>query len=86
MAEYERIRALWPDHLGIARGKYLPAAYAAEGTFHCAAVFALGYDKDMTPAPGSFMLDGFPDEHERDRKSTRLNSSHSDRSRMPSSA
>lgn len=61
MAEYKRIRALWPDHLGIARGKYLPAEFAEQGTYHCAAVFALGYDKDMTPAPGSFMLEGFPD-------------------------
>ena len=24
-------------------------------------VFALGYDRDMTPAPGVMMLEGFPD-------------------------
>ncbi|HSL57439.1 MAG TPA: glutamine synthetase family protein [Acidimicrobiales bacterium] len=61
MADFDRVRVLWPDHLGIARGKYIPARHANRGTAHCAAVFALGYDKDMTPAPGSYMLEGFPD-------------------------
>ncbi len=58
---YDRIRVLWPDHLGIARGKYLPARLAHKGTSHCAAVFALSYDRSMVPAPGSFLLDGMPD-------------------------
>lgn len=61
MSDFDRIRVLWPDHLGIARGKYIPARHADRGTAHCAAVFALGFDKDMTPAPGSYMLEGFPD-------------------------
>lgn len=59
--EYKRIRALWPDHLGIPRGKYLPSAYAANGTFHCMGLFSLGYDRQMTPAPGTMMLEGLPD-------------------------
>jgi len=63
MSDYARIRVLWPDHLGIARGKYLPAHLAERGTSHCTAVFALGYDRQMTPAPGSRMLEGFPDMH-----------------------
>ncbi|RMH78982.1 MAG: glutamine synthetase [Actinomyces sp.] len=61
MSEYDRIRVLWPDHLGIARGKYIPARHAERGTNHCVSTFALGFDKDMVPAPGSYMLEGFPD-------------------------
>jgi glutamine synthetase len=63
MTDHDRIRVLWPDHLGLARGKYLPAHLAEHGTNHCTAVFALGYDRGMTPAPGSGMLEGFPDLH-----------------------
>ena len=61
MADYDRIRVLWPDHLGLARGKYLPIRYAEQGAFHCMALFALGYDRTMTPAPGTRMLEGLPD-------------------------
>jgi glutamine synthetase len=63
MTDHDRIRVLWPDHLGLARGKYLPARLAEHGTNHCTAVFALGYDRSMVPAPGSGMLEGFPDLH-----------------------
>jgi glutamine synthetase len=59
--EYDRIRVLFPDHLGIARGKYLPARLAHKGTGHCTALFGLSYDRSMVPAPGSFLLDGLPD-------------------------
>lgn len=60
--EYERVRLLWPDHLGLARGKYLPAATAAEGTAHCLALFALDYDRSMdVEAPGARVLQGLPD-------------------------
>ena len=52
---------LWPDHLGLARGKYLPARLAHKGTSHCVCVFALGYDRSMVPAPGAYLLDGLPD-------------------------
>ena len=61
MDEYRRIRALWPDHLGLARGKYLPISVADEGTRHCISVFALGYDREMTPSPGAYVLEGLPD-------------------------
>lgn len=61
MTEYDRIRVLWPDHLGIPRGKYLPARLAERGTAHCASTFALGYDRSMIPAPGSYLLDGLKD-------------------------
>ena len=58
---YKRIRALFPDHLGLARGKYLPANLAAKGTRHCITLFALGFDRSMVPAPGARLLEGLPD-------------------------
>jgi glutamine synthetase len=63
MADYDRIRVLWPDHLGLARGKYLPVRYADRGAYHCMALFSLGYDREMTPSPASRMLEGLPDLH-----------------------
>jgi glutamine synthetase len=63
MTEHDRVRILWPDHLGIARGKYLPAHLASKGTGHAAAVFSLGYGRSFEPTPGSFILEGFPDLH-----------------------
>lgn len=63
MTEYQRIRMMWPDHLGLARGKYLPADLAAEGTGHCVTTFALGYDRSMIPAPGAYLLEGLIDVH-----------------------
>jgi hypothetical protein len=38
-SEFNRLRVLWPDHLGLARGKYVPASLAEHGT-------------DTAPAPG----------------------------------
>ncbi len=61
MTDYDRIRVLWPDHLGLARGKYLPTHLAHKGTAHCATTFALGYDRSMIPAPGGFLLEGLRD-------------------------
>ncbi|WP_419849128.1 glutamine synthetase family protein [Candidatus Poriferisocius sp.] len=61
MSDYDRIRVLWPDHLGLARGKYLPIHLAEYGTGHCVSVFALGYDRSMIPAPGAYLLEGLPD-------------------------
>src|ERR1035437_10102235 len=29
---FERVRVLWPDHLGLARGKYVPASLAQNGS------------------------------------------------------
>ncbi len=63
MSEFDRIRVLWPDHLGLARGKYLPTHLAAKGSGHAAAVFSLQYNRDFAPAPGSFIDAGFPDLH-----------------------
>ena len=60
-ATYDRIRVLFPDHLGLARGKYLPIEHADRGTAHCISLFALGFDREMTPHEGSHMLSGLPD-------------------------
>ena len=61
MTDWDRVRVLWPDHLGLARGKYVSARLAHKGTSHCVCVFALGYDRSMVPAPGAYLLDGLPD-------------------------
>lgn len=60
--EYQRVRLLWPDHLGLARGKYLPVATAEAGTAHCMALFSQDYDGEMdAEAPGTHLMDGLPD-------------------------
>lgn len=59
---FDRVRVLWPDHLGLARGKYVPASLAERGTHHCTGTWALGYDRGMTPeTAGSYWNDGLPD-------------------------
>lgn len=61
--DHERVRLVFPDHLGLARGKYLPAHLASKGTGHCATLYGLGYDRSMVPAPGSYLLEGLIDVH-----------------------
>jgi len=61
--EFDRVRVMFPDHLGLARGKYLPSHLAAKGTGHCATIWGLGYDRSMVPAPGSYLLEGLIDVH-----------------------
>jgi glutamine synthetase len=61
MTAYKRIRALFPDHLGLARGKHIPGHHGARGTRHCITLFALAFDRTMTPAPGAKLLEGLPD-------------------------
>ncbi len=57
---YERLRLLWPDHLGLARGKYLPGHTKSE-TGHCIALFTLGFDREMIPHDGGMFWEGLPD-------------------------
>jgi glutamine synthetase len=58
----DRVRVLWPDHLGLPRGKYVPANLADRGVRHCTGTWALGYDREMTPyTPGSGWELGLPD-------------------------
>ncbi len=61
-SSFDRVRVLWPDHLGLARGKYVPASLADRGTHHCTGTWALGYDRVMTPeTTGSHWSEGLPD-------------------------
>lgn len=59
--ERSRVRVLWPDHLGLARGKYLPADSRHASTNHCVGVFSQHFDRRTSYAPGSGFEDGFPD-------------------------
>ena len=59
--EFDRLRLLWPDHLGLARGKYLTPEKAHSGTAHCITLFTLGFDREMTPHDGGFFWQGLPD-------------------------
>ena len=59
--DFARVRPLWPDHLGLARGKYVPGHLAANGTGFCVTTFALAYDRDLIDAPGAHLLDGLKD-------------------------
>lgn len=58
---FHRVRLLWPDHLGLARGKYLSKAKADSGTAHCIALFTLGFDREMIPHDGGMFWQGLPD-------------------------
>ncbi|MEM7802808.1 MAG: glutamine synthetase, partial [Chloroflexota bacterium] len=61
MSTYRRVRTIFPCHLGIARGKYIPASRADKGASFCITTFALTYDKDLFPTATSRMLEGLPD-------------------------
>ncbi|MFZ0626078.1 MAG: glutamine synthetase [Acidimicrobiia bacterium] len=58
--DFDRVRFLWPDHLGLARGKYLSALRAEEGSNHCVALFSLQLNREMIPFPGAHH-ESFPD-------------------------
>ncbi len=58
---FERVRYLWPDHLGLARGKYLPYDHAGAGANHCVSTFALQLNREMIPHEGAHVLTGLPD-------------------------
>lgn len=61
MNDFDRIRFLWPDHLGLARGKYVADRNRDKGTGFCVTTFAMSYDRDLVPAPGAHMLTGLKD-------------------------
>ena len=60
-ADFDRVRLLWPDHLGLARGKYLPKEMAASGTAHTVNLFALGFDREIYDHAGAMLTEGLPD-------------------------
>lgn len=58
----ERLRVIACDHLNLARGKYLAMNKADSGMTRMAqGVFAVTYNRDLLPAPGSLMLEGLAD-------------------------
>ncbi len=61
MTDFDRFRVLWPDHLGLARGKYLPARSAGRGTSFCVGVYQQGYDKVINMVDVGIDPTGFPD-------------------------
>lgn len=61
MTDFDRYRVLWPDHLGLARGKYLPARVAGNGTSFCLGVYLQGYDKAINMVETGVDPTGFPD-------------------------
>lgn len=61
MSDLRRIRALFPDHLGLARGKYIPIEMVNDGARFCITLFALTYDRQMAITEGSRILQGLPD-------------------------
>jgi glutamine synthetase len=61
MPSYDRLRVLFADHHGLARGKYVPWRIADRGTRSCVTLFALDFDRTMVPAPGAYLLEGLRD-------------------------
>ncbi|MCP4789893.1 MAG: glutamine synthetase [Gammaproteobacteria bacterium] len=62
MTNFRRIRTIYADHLGLARGKYQPAATAAHGQARfCQTAYGLTFDRDLLPVEGSGLLTGLPD-------------------------
>ena len=59
----DRLRALFVDHLSIARGKYLPASKIGDGSSRFArATFGVHYDRDLLlDAPHAKVREGAPD-------------------------
>jgi len=59
--QFDRLRLLWPDHLGLARGKYLTPDKAEAGTAHAISLFTLGFDRVMYDHKAGMMTEGLPD-------------------------
>ena len=59
---YKRVRTLFTDHLGLPRGKYIPAGLVQDGARFCVATYALTFDRTMTPeATAGRLMEGLPD-------------------------
>ena len=60
--DFERVRVLFADQLNLARGKYLPASFAAKGAARlCVGAYAVTFSRDLIPAPGACVETGLPD-------------------------
>jgi glutamine synthetase len=61
MTSYDRLRVLVPDHLGLARGKYLPWRLADRGTALCSGTWLLDYRREILEVELGIDPTGFPD-------------------------
>jgi glutamine synthetase len=61
MTSYDRLRVLWADHLGLARGKYLPWRIADRGTAFCVGTFLLDYQRAILDVDIGVDPTGLPD-------------------------
>jgi glutamine synthetase len=61
MSGYDRLRVLWPDHLGLARGKYLPWRLADRGTAFCVGTYLLDYQRAILDVSIGIDPTGLPD-------------------------
>jgi glutamine synthetase len=61
MSSYDRLRVLWPDHLGLARGKYLPWRIADRGTAFCVGTYLLDYQRNILDVDIGVDPTGLPD-------------------------
>jgi glutamine synthetase len=59
--DYHRLRVLYPDVFGFARGKYIPISAATGEVSYSVGIFGVGYDRALIPAPGAQLLDGLGD-------------------------
>ena len=57
-----RVRVLFADQLNLARGKYVPESFAANGSARfCLGAYAVTYARQLIDAPGAGLEDGLPD-------------------------
>jgi glutamine synthetase len=61
MTSFDRLRVLWPDHLGLARGKYLPWRIADRGTAFCSGTYLLDYQRNILDVEIGIDPTGLPD-------------------------
>ena len=60
--KFKRVRVLFADQLNLARGKYVPAHFAAKGAARlCVGAYGVTYSRDLIPAPGACVLEGLQD-------------------------
>lgn len=59
--DLDRLRVLFPDTFGFARGKYVPIAEATGDLNFSLTAFGIGYNRDLIPAPGAAVLEGMGD-------------------------
>ena len=59
--DFERLRVLYPDTFGFARGKYVPIGAVNGKLNYSVTAFGIGYDRGLIPAPGAAVLEGMTD-------------------------